>query len=644
MKSPVEVRCIVCQLVFCCADCRWRHERTEHNLTFDCPICRGKRFLCRPEQLNEAFIRHLADEHIPLQCRKCNKLFSNMEDLVDIEKCVTISELIDTECLAKGEILEAIDNKFDSLYDKVTNNNEGEDFEAIVSINKSNKTAVITPIVRKKHLVDYESSETDSEEGSKIEIMRTPHPKVAPKTPRLKKQRSATPHAKKFITLMRQKVVEEYDESIGIEENIDGSPVNGSPSGINRLEVSESEKGVTTPTSQLQHMLKLAQAVTTSTPTHPATAGWSLFQEQGVDSPLSEIETTENSPAQSMDTDPKTESDVVQPKLKSIIVTESRLRIGSQDSLEKQATFQETGNSTEASVKAKKVKFAQDTIFKPEPIIKRVYRKPKRMLTPGPQKPRFCHNPRFQALINRFESQARTPVQVKRQKPAETTPPVGEHNMHARAIDFKDESTAVETESHSRESNELFSTCIDTPAEPINNAITTLTANIAGTLQTCLNSVLRTTEEETEIQFKFVITKKKVSVKRIADECEGVEERMNSLHEESASNKENIWSSVARAVKNVFWGDQASQTPYQSYEDHDSTASSASKRKCDDMSDSEISPLNHKRHKYEGRIRGRPPLKRSKSWGVSGLRSQTTEQLELKNTTLMNEETINQSF
>lgn len=68
--------------------------------------------------------------------------------------------------------------------------------------------------------------------------------------------------------------------------------------------VSESEKCVTTPTSQLQHVLKVAQAVTTSTPTHPA-CGWSLFQEQGVESPLSEIETTE-SPAQSIDNDVRT--------------------------------------------------------------------------------------------------------------------------------------------------------------------------------------------------------------------------------------------------------------------------------------------------------------------------------------------------
>lgn len=46
-------------------------------------------------------------------------------------------------------------------------------------------------------------------------------------------------------------------------------------------------------------------------------------------------------------------------KLKSIITTGSKTRIGSQDSSEKQITFQD---SNEVSMK-KKVKFAKDTVF-----------------------------------------------------------------------------------------------------------------------------------------------------------------------------------------------------------------------------------------------------------------------------------------
>lgn len=183
------------------------------------------------------------------------------------------------------------------------------------------------------------------------------------------------------------------------------------------------------------------------------------------------------------------------------------------------------------------------------------------MLTPGPQRPKFCYNPRFQALINRFENQgmimARTPkTREKNANNQENTPPVGEpSNMQARAINFKEDSPQIESEI-SKESNELFKTCIDTPDIAM-NAITTLSTNIAGTLQNCLSSVLMNTEEDTEIQFKFVITKKKVSVKRIVEEYEGADEKSDVIDKNLEAYKENIWSSVARAVKNVFWGEQA---------------------------------------------------------------------------------------
>lgn len=182
------------------------------------------------------------------------------------------------------------------------------------------------------------------------------------------------------------------------------------------------------------------------------------------------------------------------------------------------------------------------------------------MLTPGPQKPRFACNPRFQALINRFEHQgitlARTPVTNR--KPPESTPPVGEPAaMQARAINFKEDSPIVDQNSTKDSNNELYKTCIDSPREGLDNAITAFTANIAGSLQTCLTSVLKASEEETEIQFKFVISKKKVSVKRLMVE-EGVEVKTTEIERIVEHDKENIWSTVAKAVKNVFWGEQGS--------------------------------------------------------------------------------------
>lgn len=179
------------------------------------------------------------------------------------------------------------------------------------------------------------------------------------------------------------------------------------------------------------------------------------------------------------------------------------------------------------------------------------------MLTPGPQRPtRFCFNPRFQALINRFETQgktvARTPINTNKEPniESENTPGTcAQITKPARAIDFKEHSPFVEE----KDANDLFKSCVESPAVPseraLNTAITALTNNIAGSLQDCLGTALKPEEEETEIQFKFVITKRRVTVKRLEDGAVGGTE---VIHE----NKENIWSSVARAVKNVFWGNE----------------------------------------------------------------------------------------
>lgn len=143
-----------------------------------------------------------------------------MEDFSDVDKCTSISELMGKEIEINTPQLKEVDEKFESLYEKVKNTGI-ENFEGIISVNKNNKTAVITPIVRKQHLVDYESSESEDE----IQLKNTtPYPKLVPKTPKLKKQRAATPHTKKLLSLMRQKVVEEYEETIG-EDYFGGSPI-----------------------------------------------------------------------------------------------------------------------------------------------------------------------------------------------------------------------------------------------------------------------------------------------------------------------------------------------------------------------------------------------------------------------------------
>ncbi|XP_073945725.1 female sterile (1) Young arrest isoform X1 [Choristoneura fumiferana] len=581
MKSPPEVTCIVCQLVFCCGSCRWRHEQRAHGLPFDCALCRGRRFLCRPQLLQPAFLHHLKQEHLPLRCHKCQKTFATMEDFDDIDQCVSLSELVDQSKIS----LKIVDERFDSLYEKIINSNE--DLEAVVSFNKSNKTAVITPIIRKKYLVDYEASDTENEDGDcgspKVSVSE-----VAPKTPRAHR---ATPHVKKLVQMARQLPLD--DDRAGSPDLSKTEPADEGPSSSMR-----------TPTSHVPALLALA-ALTTSTPTQAAPGAahppaWPLFAAQA-DSPLSEIENGD-SPAMTFDTgtEETEQSHKQAPKLKSIMAS----RRG------------DSGDSTEQDARAKRVQFAHDTVFQPEEKIKRVFRKPKRMLTPGPQKARFCCNPRFQALINRFEqntsiqpgstpasAQYPADAEVNAQYPGsdtlartpvnrmQETPPVGEHSNIPRAINFKDSPVLEDKD------NELFKSCVATPGG-MDTAITALSTNIAGSLQTCITNVLKHTEEETEIQFKFTITKKKVCVKKMADDVAPVGERDRD--------KENLWATVKKAVKSAFWGDgEDFETPHKSIE---SSSNSSAKRKRLPTSGSP-SPLSHKRHKFEPRLRGRPPLR-----------------------------------
>ncbi|GBP46335.1 Mitosis initiation protein fs(1)Ya [Eumeta japonica] len=792
MLNPLvsKASCIECPLTFCCANCRRKHEREVHGLEFECPLCRHRKFLCEPSMIsNSKFLAHVVKKHLPLHCEKCDRYFTKMEDFVNIDKCVTVSELVTNGERVKGEANgDEVNEKFELLYvnSKGTNEdnqNEGENFEAIVSVDKSNRTAVITPIMRQKYLVDYDTSGSSEAEDitspKSAKIEGTPYPKVASKTPRSK--RTATPHVRKF--LLRQRVVEEEDERVDHNHNaMDGSPKSNeviknnegvfidTPSRENDdQQLLKQSNEVTTPTSHLVSDLcaKIGSTVTTtSTPTHPVTGTWAIFPEQGADSPLSEIEgTTGESPAQSVDNEPlKSDySDSALPKLKSIIVTNSKLRLESQDSSEKQPTFQQSGSSDTSANKTKRVKFAEDTVFEQDRGPNRIFRKPKRVLTPGPQKPRFCFNPRFQALINRFENQgktmARTPNVVRFSSPNDGTPAVGDNAVcPVRAIDFKDDSAVAEHEKSSAidkdsTGNELFKSCVDSPKEnekvdennALSKVISALANNIAGSLETCLVSALRSAEDHTEIQFKFVITERKVSVKRITDHGLGADVKTTEVDRATESNKENIWSAVARAVKKVFWGDENESkglglnyiegflcilkclhlmfygnrsftvTPLPSTVRVDgrryelwcspppagvpqrvaaspagrgrgppstpgraqlrgefsilnsaavrlrrrfgmaqNTAAddllnlyeseSSSKRKYSEMLESQMSPVNRKRHRFEGRIRGRPPLPRT-GRPVSKLKTSFSgDSNSFLKEWSKKEDTVNQSF
>lgn len=75
----IQVRCLFCPKIFCCIDCRQLHEKKTHSLDKEdfivkfCFICSGKPFPLKKD-ISEQLLQHISEKHLPLLCRKCNKV------------------------------------------------------------------------------------------------------------------------------------------------------------------------------------------------------------------------------------------------------------------------------------------------------------------------------------------------------------------------------------------------------------------------------------------------------------------------------------------------------------------------------------------------------------------------------------------
>ncbi|XP_053669673.1 mitosis initiation protein fs(1)Ya [Anopheles nili] len=94
MIIPKEVQCRTCSQVFCCATCRKKHEDVKHQeiamLRKICYICNDRPFPLRKDTKvtpNNLLIAHVLNEHLPLQCNRCRKVFYSMADFQDASKC-----------------------------------------------------------------------------------------------------------------------------------------------------------------------------------------------------------------------------------------------------------------------------------------------------------------------------------------------------------------------------------------------------------------------------------------------------------------------------------------------------------------------------------------------------------------------------
>lgn len=71
--------------MFCCEECRKDHELKNHNVHSECDICiRGKILLKDP---SESLLQHIRENHWPLHCIHCERIFDTVNDIFIHNKC-----------------------------------------------------------------------------------------------------------------------------------------------------------------------------------------------------------------------------------------------------------------------------------------------------------------------------------------------------------------------------------------------------------------------------------------------------------------------------------------------------------------------------------------------------------------------------
>ncbi|XP_029041532.2 uncharacterized protein LOC114875434 isoform X1 [Osmia bicornis bicornis] len=73
--------------LFCCADCRERHEKNKHaNRQMNCPLCMSQKLPLKPIEDTKLFC-HIVITHLPLHCSLCGEIFKQSKDLESFGTC-----------------------------------------------------------------------------------------------------------------------------------------------------------------------------------------------------------------------------------------------------------------------------------------------------------------------------------------------------------------------------------------------------------------------------------------------------------------------------------------------------------------------------------------------------------------------------
>ncbi|XP_077291133.1 female sterile (1) Young arrest [Arctopsyche grandis] len=591
MKVPIDVRCLECRQIFCCADCRRRHEANVHQIAFDCLLCRYSSFTLNLDTPPSGeLIDHIKLNHLPLHCVKCEKVFQGVEDFLRGEYCEMKKNDErendhDSMCAMSATIPDSIDN----LKKKFP------------GVRKSDKSAVMTSTPTHPNTPNwgiFQKSFTSTLSG-----INSPDSDVV----------QSPPNENEKVTSTTQLSSIQTDSSSKPQaKELKGIMSKGAP----RLKLE--------PSDSLEK---------------PNTYGESPPNRQN---PCDDLTNSPNEGG-------------TQDFTPSIInSSDKRKRVTFADEVEqrKQARIKPYSHvflkprrpSTPGRIHPKRTRTPRLQAI----INNFESRSSKFMKTPKHIRNTPTTNDTTPPSTEQNAVTART-INFKQESPA-TSDDLND-SPKQDVTDEKDVKCLVTSPSDSDTTNiEHYKSCLqeslseDKDIKSAMGAVQDLPQQIADSIQESLSSALESQDYSTEIQFKIVITKKVVTIKETTKAVGENAARVDELIH-FGKNSTTIWSRLMSGMKWVIWGDKDIINGKSTNENDspDALLLSSSKRKRF-LSELSESPINNKRYRYSERINGRRPLDRMLKGGMFCIERSNSTGADILSKRNDDNKSLNQSF
>lgn len=88
--------------MFCCKNCRLKHELNNHKTNLECDICvKGRIIIKNP---TDSLLEHIKKDHWPLYCVYCERVFETIDDIFEHNKCPKQEENNNTPPISQKDV------------------------------------------------------------------------------------------------------------------------------------------------------------------------------------------------------------------------------------------------------------------------------------------------------------------------------------------------------------------------------------------------------------------------------------------------------------------------------------------------------------------------------------------------------------